>query len=124
MWLFPGVDIIEIARFAGACRRQPRLLERLFTESEREALAGRGMQSWAVRFAAKEAVMKALGTGLRGLSWHDIEILSQPSGEPVVQLSVLARQAAQARGNGEVRLSLSHNKTQAIAVAILTNDRG
>ena len=118
---YPGVDIVEIERFSEACRRQPRLTDRLFTLAERESLAGKGMQSWAARFAAKEAVLKALGTGLAGLSWHDIEILNQPSGEPIVVLSPRARQIANTRGKGEVRLSLTHNKTQAIAVAILVS---
>lgn len=117
--MFPGVDIIEIERFRRACTRRPRLYERLFTVREREQLQGKGMPSGAARFAGKEAVLKALGTGLSGLSWHDIEIISQESGEPVVVLSERAQKLARNRGGTQVRLSLAHNMGQALAMAIL-----
>ncbi len=118
--MYPGIDIIEIERMAKAFKRQPKLYERLFTTREREALLGKGIQSYAARFAGKEAVLKTLGTGLRGLSWHDIEILSNPSGEPLVYLSSKAMDQVRARGGFQVRVSLSHNCTQAIAFAILS----
>lgn len=118
--MYPGVDIIEIERLALAFERQPKLSERLFTKREREKLSGKGIQSYAARFAGKEAVLKTLGTGLRGMSWHDIEILSDSTGEPLVYLSSRALDLVRARGGTRVRLSLSHNRTQAIALAILS----
>jgi len=118
--MYPGIDIIEIERVAQAFKRQPKLFERLFTTREREALVGKGIQSYAARFAGKEAVLKTLGPGLRGLSWHDIEILSNLSGEPLVYLSSIAMDQVRARGGSQVRVSLSHNRSQAIAFAILS----
>lgn len=116
---FPGVDIIEIKRFAEACERRPKLFERLFSQEERGELECKGMQSRAGRFAAKEAVLKSLGTGLSGLAWHDIEVLTNSRGEPIVRLSDRAREIALARGGNEVRVSISHDRERAIAFAIL-----
>ena len=118
--MYPGVDIIEIERLVRAFKRQPKLYERLFTTREQENLLGKGIQSYAARFAGKEAVLKTLGTGLRGLSWHDIEIVSDISGEPLVYLSPRALELVKARGGFQVRISLSHNRTQAMAFAILS----
>lgn len=117
--MYPGVDVIEIERFTQAFKRQPKLLERLFTGRERENLAGKALQSYAARFAGKEAILKTLGTGLSGLSWHDIEILNNSSGEPLVYLSPTAQEKAALRGGSQVRLSLSHDRTQVVAFAIL-----
>lgn len=117
--MYPGADIIEISRFTGACQRNPRIVQRLFTERELKEKASKNEASLAVRFAGKEAVLKALGTGLRGLSWHDIEIISNELGEPEVFLSSKARDIALSRGAGKVKVSLSHSKDLAIAVAIL-----
>jgi holo-[acyl-carrier protein] synthase len=118
--LYPGIDIIEIARFAGAIERQPALVARLFTDEEQEELKGRPVQSWAGRFAAKEAVFKALGQGIGTLSFHDIVIRNDQSGEPQVFLSKRALEFAVSRGCMAVRISISHNRTQAIAMAVLT----
>ena len=86
-----GVDLLEVARMEGALgRRGEPLLRRLFTRAERDACqaAGGGAWRWAARFAAKEAVLKALGTGWAGgLGWHQIEILRSRSGKPHVRLS-------------------------------------
>jgi holo-[acyl-carrier protein] synthase len=118
--MYPGVDIIEISRFDEACRRHPALLPRLFTGRELAACQGKDIRSLAVRFAGKEAVLKALGTGLRGLSWHDIEILNNDNGEPVVYLSDKAQSAAKRGGRGNrAKISLSHSKDNAVAMAIL-----
>lgn len=116
--MYPGVDIIEIARFSQACSRHPRLWSRLFTARELADLSGRDVSSSAARFAGKEAVLKALGTGLRGLSWHDVEILANDLGEPIVYLSARAQQRALTRGGNVVRVSLSHSKENAVAMAI------
>lgn len=118
--MYPGIDIIEIERVAQALKRQPKLFDRLFTNREREALLGKGIQSYAARFAGKEAVLKTLGTGLQGLSWHDIEIIGNEKGEPEVYLSSKAMDQASVRGGSQVRVSLSHNRTQAMAFAILS----
>lgn len=118
--MFPGIDIVEIERFNKACIRRPSLRARLFTEAEQRDLEHKGMASWAARFAGKEAVLKTLGTGLRGLSWHDIEILSQPGGEPGVYLSERALALVKARGGTQVRLSLSHEREYAVGMAVLS----
>lgn len=118
--MYPGVDIIEIERMERAVKRQPKLYERLFTAQEREALRDKGIQSYAAHFAGKEAVLKTLGTGLAGLSWHDIEIFNEPNGEPLVRFSVRALILVGKRGGSQVRVSLSHNRTQAMAFAILS----
>ena len=116
---FPGIDMIEIERFSQACLRRPKLKERLFTKKELDALNNKKEESWAVRFAGKEAVLKALGTGLGPLSWHDIEIFTSTTGEPWVTLSPKAQEVARRRGGSEVRLSFSHDRSKAIAMAIL-----
>ena len=117
--MIPGVDIVEIQRFAKACERTPKLRERLFTEREIEKLQHKAVSSWAARFAGKEAVLKALGTGLRGLSWHDIEILSNDLGEPAVFLTEKAEIVLYRRGGTQIRISLSHEKEYAVGMAIL-----
>lgn len=117
--MFPGVDIIEIERFTLACQRHPKIVDRLFSLREQNDLFGKSMQSWAGRFAAKEAILKALGTGLRDLTWQDIEILSGPMGEPLAFLSERAEVKAKARGGAVVRISISHDRSNAIALAIL-----
>lgn len=118
--MFPGIDIIEIGRFSKACERTPKIRERLFTCREIKDLERKGIASWAARFAGKEAVLKTLGTGLSGLSWHDIEILSENSGEPIVYLSEKAQDLAIARGGTQIRLSLSHEREYAVGMAILS----
>lgn len=117
--MYPGIDIIEISRFTEACTRQPGLLSRLFTERELEVLKTKNSSSWAARFAGKEAVLKVLGTGLRGLSWHDVEILSEESGLPRVYLSERANRILASRGGTAIHISLSHSRDNAIAMAIM-----
>jgi holo-[acyl-carrier protein] synthase len=112
--------MIEIERFAQAYKRHPALAERLFTAEEREELQGKPMRSWAGRFAAKEAVMKALGEGIGSLSWHDIAIRTDHRGQPQVMLTAKAQALAERRGGKLVRVSIAHQRTQAVAVAILS----
>ncbi len=119
-WLMAeiGADIIEIARIAGAIDRfGERFLRRVYTEREIENYHDR-IPSLATRFAAKEAVMKVLGTGYRGVGWHDIEILSSSRGKPMVVLHGRALARAEALGVRSVTVSLSDCKEYAMAVAL------
>lgn len=118
--MIPGIDMIEIKRFKQACERRPKIRERLFTRREIRDLESKGIESWAARFAGKEAVLKTLGTGLSGLTWHDLEILSEDSGEPIVYLTLKAQSLMKARGGIQIRLSLSHEREYAVAMAILS----
>jgi len=113
-----GVDIIEIASIEAAIERHgDRFLRRLYTEREIEKYCDR-VPSLATRFAAKEAIMKVLGTGYRGVGWHDMEILSDRRGKPVVYLHRRARERAEALGIRSVTVSLSDSKEYAVAVAL------
>lgn len=120
MMLRTGVDLIEIARVAAAVERHgERFLARVFTPAEVALCHGRA-ESLAGRFAAKEAVAKALGTGIwrEGILWADIELLRGPDGDPVLHLHGGAARAAAALGITQWSLSLSHNRTQAVAFAV------
>lgn len=116
-----GVDSIEICRVADAIKRQPRLLQRLFTPAELDQVpaGGKGPSRLAAVFAAKEAALKALGTGLRGHSWHQLEVLHQPDGRPKLYLRGRARATARDLGVTRTHLSLSHDRHRAIAFCIL-----
>ncbi len=117
-----GVDIIEISRIARAIKRH-RFCEKLFTAEEQELLVRKGVSSWAVRFAGKEAIMKALGCGWqRGVSFNQIEILPDKWGKPCVNLSDRAQEIAQEMGIKEILLSLSHGRDTAIAYAIAVGE--
>ncbi len=110
-----GVDIIEIARIERAMERwKERFLHRVYTEPELR-LCRNKPSSLAVRFAGKEAVMKALGTGTKGISWREIEILAEPSGKPLVHLYGKAQDKADGLGLDRLAISLSHSKEYAIA---------
>jgi holo-[acyl-carrier protein] synthase len=112
-----GVDLIEIARIRRALERYPRFRERCFTDAERAYCDSRPnpAESYAGRFAGKEAIGKALGIGVaRAFAWKDIEIVGRP--KPSVRLS--GRVAARA-GNAEVDLSMTHSRELANAVAIV-----
>ena len=116
--LHHGVDLIEIGRIRRAIERWgERFLSRIYTEEERRRYESR-VQELAVRFAGKEAVMKALGTGRRGISWRDIEILSDDSGKPRVLLRGGARRRASELGLEDIEISLSHSREMAMASAI------
>ncbi len=113
-----GVDIIEISRISQALHRfGPRFLRHIYTESE-VALCKARCEALAVRFAGKEAVMKALGTGTKGVGWREIEILAKPSGEPVVNLYGRARAKAGAMGVQQFAISLSHSRDYAVASVV------
>lgn len=116
-----GVDVVEVERIGRALARWgDRLLHRLFTQAELRR--ARHPQTrpvrLAARFAAKEAVMKALGVGWRRMAWQEIEIRTAPDGKPTVELHGGARQVARALGVGEVLVSLTHSGALAIASAV------
>jgi holo-[acyl-carrier protein] synthase len=109
-----GIDVVDISRFADSLRRTPGLSDRLFTPAE----ASRPPASLAARFAAKEALAKALGAP-GNLAWHDAEVVSESSGRPLLSLrGTVAARAAEV-GAVHVHLSLSHDAGIASAVVIL-----
>ena len=113
-----GIDLIEIERIESAIKRwDKRFLNRIYTEAELSICQGR-IPSLAARFAAKEAVMKALGTGARGIKWKDVEILTDSAGRPVVELYGQARSKARELKLDELCISLSDTKQYAVATAI------
>ncbi|MEV0592081.1 holo-ACP synthase [Nonomuraea cavernae] len=108
-----GVDIVDIARFEAALERTPRLRERVFTEAERPL----PVHSLAARFAAKEAVAKALGAP-RGISHLEAEVRSGDSGKPEVRVTGKAADVAQGLGIKRWHISLSHDAGVAVAYVI------
>lgn len=113
-----GIDIIEIARIESALNRWgERFLKRIYTEPELKQCC-RKPPSLAIRFAGKEAVMKTLGTGVRGISWREIEILTEPSGQPIVYLYGKAQSKAEELDLEPMAISLSHSREYAIAFVI------
>jgi holo-[acyl-carrier protein] synthase len=121
------VDIIEIARMERALKRTPRMRERLFSEGERAYALGKARPAvhFALFFAAKEAVLKALGTGFRGMAFTDVEVTHDRYGRPVPVLRGHAREVADAQGVVEMQLSLSYTHAVGVAsaVAIKEQDR-
>src|SRR5512135_2158284 len=113
-----GVDLIEIDRFISAYRRyDQRLLQRLFTSTELVE-NGENMASLAARFAAKEAVTKAFGTGIGHITWHDIEICRGAKGEPILHLYGIAERTAADQHLDTWSISLSHSQNLAIAFVV------
>ena len=113
-----GVDIVEIARIKQAIDDWgERFLRRVYTEAELKLCKGKP-PCLSIRFAGKEAVMKALGTGVRGISWKEIEILPEPSGKPFVQLYGKAQVKAESLGLDQLAISLSHSQEYAVACAV------
>jgi len=120
-----GIDIAEVPRIQGAIERHgERFLKRVFTDGERaycDSKANR-IERYAARFAAKEAGMKALGTGWNhGVRWQDVEVCRQPGGRPTMVFHGRAAEFAARLGAAHVALSLSHTAEQAIAQVILEN---
>ncbi len=112
-----GIDLVEIDRVAAALDRTPSMLGRLWTPAEQEHCAGR-VPSLAARFAAKEAVAKALGTGIRGFTFLDVEVVVDGLGRPSVVLHDRAAEVAAGRGVTVVHLSLTTAITTAGAYAV------
>ena len=116
-----GTDIIECLRIAQMIQRHgEQFIERVYTPHEIQYCQARkqATQHFAGRWAAKEAVLKALGTGwIRGISWRDVEVRTETSGKPTIVLRGGARDAADAQGISEVLISISHCRTFATAYA-------
>jgi len=113
-----GIDLIEIERVRDLLERYGRrFLERVFTSQE-IAEVGENVASLAGRFAAKEAVSKALGTGIGAVAWREIEILRGPRREPLLHLHGGAARLAGELGLQEWSLSISHSQTDAVAMAV------
>ena len=114
-----GVDICEIARMERAISRHPTLRDRVFTPEEIAYCdsKARPAESYAGRFAAREATIKALG-GYRGRRWQDISVTRHPSGAPSVRLDGNAKRRADELGVTEVLITFTHEKTSAVAFAI------
>ena len=115
-----GVDLIEIERVRRALERYPRFRERCFTEAERAYCDSRPnpAQSYAGRFAGKEAVGKALGFGVaRAFAWRDVEIVGRP--KPSVRLHGRVQAWARRLGAGEIDLSMTHSRELASATCVV-----
>jgi len=109
-----GIDVADLDRFAASLERTPSLRKRLFTPEERSL----PLQSLAARFAAKEALAKALGAPA-GLDWQDAQVVSESTGRPRFELSGTVASRAAELGVGSVHLSLSHDAGIASAVVVL-----
>ena len=112
-----GVDVVGLERFERTLARTPRLRERLFAESERE----RAVPSLAARFAAKEALIKALGRS-DGLVWTDIEVVSDEHGNPAFRLHGGVAEVVAAHGVRRLHLSLTHDGGVAVAFVVAEGD--
>lgn len=115
-----GIDAVEIGRFRQILARRPQIAERLFSSAERSLLAGRSdpVPSLAARFAAKEAAMKTLRTGIGGVRFDEIQVLSDPDGAPRLCVSGRAAARAAAAGVTAWHVSLTHTATMATAVVV------
>ena len=117
-----GIDLIEIERMSAAIQRHgDRLLDRIFTLVELAEMR-EDHASLAARYAAKEAVAKALGTGIGPVGWKEIEILRSPAGQPVLRLNGVAAQLATDLGLINWAISISHTRSHAIALAVACGD--
>ena len=113
-----GIDIIEIERIESAIKQwKKRFLNRVYTDAEQN-VAGDDISAFASRFAGKEAVMKALGTGTKGIGWRDIEILPNSDGKPLIHLYGNALNKAKELNLNEFCISLSDTKQYAVAAVI------
>jgi holo-[acyl-carrier protein] synthase len=115
-----GVDIVEIDRMRTALGRHPKMRERLFSEEERAYCDKRNRPEihYALRFAAKEAVLKALGTGFAGMRFTDVEVVRDAGGRPTPRLAGRAKEVADGLGVVELHLSMSYTHTTAVASAV------
>jgi holo-[acyl-carrier protein] synthase len=118
-----GIDVIEIDRIEAAIDRWgSRFLQRIYTDGEQAYCHGKARR-FAGRFAAKEAASKALGVGVRHIRWREIEILPDARGKPCLTLHGRAREVATRLGLTGFEVSITHSRTDAIAVVIAWQDR-
>lgn len=123
-----GIDIIEIERVEQAIQKNKNFINKLFTEKEISYFNSRNMNSEVIagNFAAKEAISKALGTGLRGFSFKDIEVLRNELGQPKVTLhngaELIGNKLIGNNNSLMIHLSISHNNSSAIAYAVLEGE--
>lgn len=115
-----GIDVIDIDRFEGVLERKPRFLQRYFHQEELDSLKTRKnfARHLAGRFAAKEAIVKAMGTGFSGFSLKEIVVLNDKSGKPLVRLEGKALQVCKELGIEEFALSISFSKNTVVASAV------
>ena len=112
-----GIDIVKVERIRAAIDRfGERFSNRVLTPTERRYVRGRP-ETFAGRWAAKEAVSKVLGLGVRGIGWKDIEVERLPTGQPAIRLHGRAEQRAAQLGMGRIALSITHESDYAVAVA-------
>lgn len=113
-----GVDLVDIDRIVAVLGRFPdRFRQRVLTEGEARYCRNK-VERIAGRWAAKEAISKVLGLGVRGVGWREIEVLPNRAGQPQVHLHARAAARAEAMGLDEVSVSISHERSMAVAVAI------
>jgi holo-[acyl-carrier protein] synthase len=112
-----GIDIVRVERIRAALERfGDRFSNRVLTSSERRYVRGRP-ETFAGRWAAKEAVSKVLGLGVRGIGWKDIEVERMPTGQPAIRLHGRAAQRADQLGMGRIALSITQESGYAVAIA-------
>jgi holo-[acyl-carrier protein] synthase len=118
-----GIDIVEVARVASAIEQfGERFLQRIFTPEETAYCQGKSTPAihFAARFAAKEAVAKALGTGIgEWIAWTEIEVIRNEQGKPSIRLAAAAHERWQQRGIGQIQISISHTPHYAAANALV-----
>ena len=119
-----GIDLVDIDRITDVLGRFPdRFRTRILTEPE-QRYCGRRVERIAGRWAAKEAISKVLGLGVRGVGWREIEILPNMAGAPQVRLHARAARRAETMGLDEVTVSISHERRMAVAVAVAHRPHG
>ena len=117
-----GTDLVKISRIEKAGGNHPGFIDRVFTKKEQEYCNRQKFpaQHYAARFASKEAVLKAFGTGLSaGMKWTDIEVLHGEGGGPIVNITGVAKDLADLKGVMQIMLSYSHDEGYAVAFAVL-----
>lgn len=122
-----GSDLVQVERIRNSIAQYgDRLLNRLYTERERAYSSSKAnsAERYAARFAAKEAGMKAIGTGWRrGVTWRDFEVVNELSGQPTLRLSGVALEISATMGVERISISLTHTAETAFAVVILENSK-
>ena len=116
-----GTDIVQVGRIGTAIKRTPMFLEKVFTEEERKYFKSRNnnLETIAGNFAAKEAISKAMGTGISGFGLLDIEILRNEMGQPIANISDKVKEVISIKEDYSIHVSISHTNENAIAFAIL-----